>query len=94
VLHLHGRELVAEGAAGELAEDALELAVRRGAFVGDVLEREVRVGVAPLDHAASGRRVTTVRRPDECGNSGRPVALTGAGDRERQRTSTREVVSP
>jgi hypothetical protein len=49
VVHPHRGQLVAEGAAGELGEDALELAARRGDLVGDVPEGEVRIGVALLD---------------------------------------------
>jgi len=93
VLHPGGRELVAEGAASELGGDAPELAVRRGASQAMSRKRQVRVGVAPLDPAASGRRVTAlVRRPGE--RCERCEAVTGARDRERQLTPTREVVSP
>jgi hypothetical protein len=48
---------------GQLGEDALKLAVRRGDLVGDVVEDEVGLGVAPLDREGRiGQERSSTRR--------------------------------
>ena len=84
MLHPHGRELVAERAAGKLGEDALKLAARRGDVVGDVGQGEARLGVALLDREG---RIREERGATRCGDS--PVPAGGHAGPLRVRTRGR-----